>query len=73
MVPPVGRFGAGDELHDVFEGRLGTGDRWRVPAMTLYRLCGAMLVAMPTAMPVFVGKRVQNAAGSTGGRMNWLS
>ena len=48
--------------------------RWRVPAMTSRRLCGAMLVAMPTAMPVVpLTSRFGNAAGSTEGCMNWLS
>ena len=70
-----GQVRAGDELHEVLERGVrvrdqvpGGGDRPRP------RLCGAMLVAMPTAMPVApLTSRFGNAAGSTSGWVSWLS
>ena len=48
-----GQVRARDEPHQVVEGRRsGCLIRWRSAWTTSTRLCGAMLVAMPTAMPV---------------------
>jgi hypothetical protein len=42
--------------------------------MTSTRLCGAMLVAMPTAMPVVpLTSRLGNADGMTVGSVSWPS
>ena len=46
----------------------------QMPSMTSVRLCGARLVAMPTAMPVPpLTSRFGNAAGSTTGSMFFSS
>ena len=46
----------------------------QMPSMTSVRLCGARLVAMPTAMPVPpLTRRLGNAAGSTTGSMFFSS
>ncbi len=48
--------------------------RWRSACTTSTRLCGAMLVAMPTAMPVEpLTTRLGMADGSTDGSSSRLS
>ena len=49
---PAGRqVGAGKVPHQVVEGRRGLSSRCWAASTTSTRLCGIMLVAMPTAMP----------------------
>ena len=52
MVPPVGRSGPGTNSMSSSSVAFGWAMRWRAAATTSMRLCGAMLVAMPTAMPL---------------------
>lgn len=51
MRPPVGRSGPGTKRISVSMSAPGCLIRWRAAAMTSPRLCGGMLVAMPTAIP----------------------
>jgi hypothetical protein len=52
----------------------GLASRATVASMTSLRLCGGMLVAMPTAMPAEpLASRFGNLAGRTTGSWNWLS
>ncbi len=69
--PPVGRSGPGTNRIRVSKDAAGSRSRWRAAAMTSPRLCGAMLVAMPTAMPAApFTSRLGRPAGSTSG---WVS
>ena len=63
------QVGPGHEAHQVVEvGLAGAASRWRAASTTSTRLCGIMLVAMPTAMPLApLTSRLGNAAGSTDG------
>ena len=72
--PPEGRSGPGMSFMSSSRVASGFRTRWRAPAATSRMLCGAMLVAMPTAMPVApLTSRLGYAAGSTAGCWNWLS
>jgi hypothetical protein len=72
--PPVGRSGPGTNF--ISASRLASGclTRWRAAAMTSVRLCGAMFVAMPTAIPLVpLTRRFGMAAGRTCGSVSWPS
>ena len=72
--PPVGRSGPGTNFMMSSSVASGCSIRCRAAAITSTRLCGAMFVAMPTAMPVApLTSRFGNAAGSTSGWVSWLS
>jgi hypothetical protein len=51
MSPPVGKSGPGTMRISSSMGASGLRIRWTVASITSPRLCGGMLVAMPTAMP----------------------
>ena len=52
MMPAVGKSGAGHELDQLVDRRIaGCAAACRQASTTSVRLCGGMLVAMPTAMP----------------------
>ena len=51
ILPPVGRSGPGTNRIRSSRSASGLAIRCRAAATTSTRLCGAMLVAMPTAMP----------------------
>ena len=69
--PPVGRSGPGTNRISASSDAAGFRSRYRAAAMTSPRLCGAMLVAMPTAMPdAPFTSRFGRPAGSTSG---WVS
>ena len=71
MRPPVGRSGPGTNRIKASSEASGLRSRWRAAAITSPRLCGAMLVAMPTAMPdAPFTSRLGRPAGSTSG---WVS
>ncbi len=66
--PPVGRSGPGTKRIRVSSDASGCRSRCRAAAITSPRLCGAMLVAIPTAMPdVPFTSRFGRPAGSTSG------
>ena len=68
IFPPVGRSGPGTNAIRSSSEASGCLSRCRAAATTSPRLCGGMLVAMPTAMPVVpFTSRFGNAAGSTDG------
>ena len=74
IFPPVGRSGPG--TNRISASRLASGCliRYRAAAMTSPRLCGAMFVAIPTAMPAApLTSRFGSAAGSTDGSVSWPS
>ncbi len=67
-MPPVGRSGPGTNSISLSSVAVGCVISQRAAATTSPRLCGIMLVAMPTAMPeVPLTSRLGNAAGSTVG------
>ena len=71
MKPPVGK--SGPLMNFVSSGMVIEGlSIWaQTPSMTSPRLCGAMLVAIPTAMPVPpLTSKFGNAAGKTDGSMS---
>ncbi len=70
MIPEVGKSGAGMSLISSSIAQLGLASRCRQASTTSPRLCGGMLVAMPTAMPEDpftsrLGARVGSTAGSS--------
>ena len=68
MIPPEGRSGPGMNFIRSAEVAFGLLSRWIAPAITSRILCGAMLVAIPTAIPDDpLTRRLGNAAGSTSG------
>ena len=74
ILAPVGRSGPG--TNRIRSSRLAAGlpIRWRSAPTTSTRLCGAMFVAMPTAMPdAPLTSRLGIAAGSTVGSVSRLS
>jgi hypothetical protein len=72
--PPVGRSGPGTCFISVSRSAFGYLMRWRAAAMTSPRLCGGMLVAIPTAMPdAPLTSRLGKAAGSATGSCSWPS
>ena len=74
ILPPVGRSGPGTKRISASRVASGWVMRCRAAEITSTRLCGAMLVAMPTAMPEApLTSRFGNAAGSTSGWVSWLS
>ena len=74
MVPPVGRSGPGTNSMSSSSVAFGWAIRCRAAPTTSIRLCGAMFVAMPTAMPLApFTSRFGYAAGSTSGWVSWLS
>ena len=71
ILPPVGTSGPGTNRMSSSRPASGLAIRCRTAAMTSPRLCGAMLVAMPTAMPdAPLTSRLGSPAGSTSG---WVS
>jgi len=71
MRPPVGRSGPGTKRIKEASEASGCFRRCRAAAITSPRLCGAMLVAMPTAIPAApFTSRLGRPAGSTSG---WVS
>ncbi len=71
MRPPVGRSGPGTKRIRASSDASGFLIKKRAAAMTSPRLCGAMLVAIPTAMPAApFTSRLGIPAGSTSG---WVS
>ena len=71
MMPPPGRSGPGTNCMRSAVVASGLSRRWIAAATTSMRLCGAMFVAMPTAMPVVpLTSRFGKAAGSTSGCWN---
>ena len=71
MRPPVGRSGPGTKRINESSDAPGFLIRCRAAAMTSPRLCGAMLVAIPTAIPdAPLTSRFGRPAGSTSG---WVS
>ena len=74
ILPPVGRSGPGMNRISPSMSVLGCEIRWRSAWITSTRLCGAMLVAMPTAMPVLpLTTRLGIADGRTTGSSSRLS
>ena len=76
MAPPVGKSGPLTNCMSTSEplysssSSSGWSMRWIVASITSPRLCGGMLVAMPTAMPWLpltsrLGKRAGSTVGST--------
>ena len=70
MVPPVGKSGPFTKFMRSSGVAAGLSMRWMVASMTSPRLCGGMLVAMPTAMPWLpftsrFGKRAGRTFGSS--------
>ena len=51
MIPAVGKSGAGTMLDQLVDRELGVVEQREAASMISVRLCGGMLVAMPTAMP----------------------
>src|SRR5665647_658696 len=51
ILPPAGRSGPGTNRISSSSVASGWATRWRAAATTSTRLCGAMLVAIPTAIP----------------------
>ena len=51
MMPAVGKSGAGMSLISSSTAQCGCASRCRQASTTSPRLCGGMLVAMPTAIP----------------------
>ena len=73
-MPPVGRSGPGTKRISASSVASGWLIRCRAAETTSTRLCGAMFVAMPTAMPEApLTSRFGKAAGSTSGWVSWLS
>jgi hypothetical protein len=69
--PPVGRSGPGTKRMSWSSVASGCLSRCLAAVMTSVRLCGAMLVAIPTAMPaVPLTRRFGMPAGRTSG---WVS
>jgi len=74
IFPPVGRSGPGTNRIRSSSVASGCAMRCRAAATTSTRLCGAMLVAMPTAIPAApFTSRLGIAAGSTSGWVSLLS
>ena len=72
--PPVGRSGPGTKRMSCSREASGCLIRCLAAAMTSVRLCGAMFVAIPTAMPeVPLTSRLGIAAGRTCGSCSWPS
>ncbi len=72
--PPVGRSGPGMKRIRSSRPAPGWVSRCRAAAITSTRLCGAMFVAIPTAIPLApLTSRFGNAAGSTSGWVRLLS
>ena len=69
MMPAVGKSGPGMILHELVDRRAsGSSMSASAPSMISPRLCGGMLVAMPTAMPVVpLMRRFGNLVGRTVG------
>ncbi len=68
MVPPVGKSGAGTWTISSSSVISGVSMVATMPSTSSPRLCGGMLVAMPTAMPLApLSKRFGSAAGRTEG------
>ena len=68
MWPPVGRSGPGTYFISCSVLASGCLSRYRAAAMTSVRLCGAMFVAIPTAIPaVPLTSRFGMPAGRTSG------
>ena len=74
ITPPVGRSGPGIKEIRSSLSSLVLLSNAIAPAITSRRLCGAMLVAIPTAIPdePFTS-RFGKAAGRTSGSDNWAS
>ena len=74
ILPPVGRSGPGTNRIRSSRVAVGVLIRCRSAWITSTRLCGAMLVAIPTAIPVApLTTRFGKAAGSTAGSSSWPS
>ncbi len=68
MIPAVGKSGAGTISINSSIVASGLRSRCRQASTTSTRLCGGMLVAMPTAMPALpLTSRLGRRAGSTSG------
>ena len=52
MMPPVGKSGPGTIFMRSSSVASGNSIKWRAASMISLGLCGGMLVAMPTAMPL---------------------
>ena len=73
-VPPVGKSGPFTNCIRSATVASGWSIRWIVPSTISPRLCGGMLVAMPTAMPVEpLTSRFGMRAGSTLGSSSFSS
>ena len=71
MMPPVGKSGPMTCLIRSRSVALLSAISARVARATSTTLCGGMLVAMPTAMPLApLASRYGNAAGSTAGSVS---
>ena len=72
--PPVGKSGPGTNFINCLTVADGFSIKNLVAAITSPRLCGAMLVAIPTAIPEPpLTSRLGYAAGRTKGSANWPS
>ncbi len=68
MKPPVGKSGPGISSTSSSKVSCGLSITATMPSITSERLCGGMLVAMPTAMPAEpFTRRFGNLDGSTSG------
>ena len=70
MMPPVGKSGPGRAVISSAVVTSGLSSIMHVASMVSPRLCGGMLVAMPTAMPLEpltskLGKRAGRTVGSS--------
>ncbi|MGY4469650.1 hypothetical protein ACVWWK_005359 [Bradyrhizobium sp. LB9.1b] len=74
MTPPVGKSGPGTMLMSSSMVSAGLSINATQASMTSPRLCGGMLVAMPTAMPPApLTSKFGNLAGRTDGSVSLLS
>ena len=72
--PPVGKSGPGTNFINCLTVAEGFSIKYLVAAITSPKLCGAMFVAMPTAIPdPPLTNRFGYAAGSTSGSESWPS
>ena len=74
IMPPLGRSGPGTNFMSCFVVASGFPRRNIAPLITSRRLCGGMLVAIPTAIPEEpFTSRFGKAAGSTSGSVSCAS
>ena len=68
MMPPVGKSGPLTNFIKSSMVHCGWSTRWTIASQSSPRLCGGMLVAMPTAMPVEpLSRRLGTLEGRTSG------